>query len=217
MKKTVVGVVKVLMYRKLLLCGLMLAFSNFAIAEEAIAAPELKGGVNESDLYKCEQTLRSVCPNLKLKCLIENSAKHDYCKQAKTLIEQSQSFPDVVENFQNIDVVRMVNLFAKPDYNYLMVGKSGELILPNANVNLEKAPGFLDLKQKYPDAILTGQIIDFPQAVFLTASIQKLLIFQQIINPIDQTEVGYAKILYSFTADGLYQGSAAMRIIPKPY
>lgn len=217
MKKTAVGVVKVLMYKTFLLFGLMLVFSNFAIAEQAIAAPGLKGGVNVSDLYKCEQTLRSVCKNIKLDCLVKNSSKYDFCKQTKILIEKSQSFPNVVENFQNIDVVRMINLSSKLRYNYLMVGNSGELILPNANVNLEKAPGFYDLKQKYPDAILTSQIIDFPQAVFLTASIQKLMIFQQIINPIDQKEVGYAKILYSFSADGIYQGSAAMRIITKPY
>lgn len=218
MKRIVVAAVKALMCKKLIIFWILLLASSLALAAEAIAAPSLKGGINTTELYQCEQALREACgKKISVNCLIANSAKLDYCKQARTLIEYSNSFPNVVENYENIDVVRIIVLAEKPYFNYIMVGGSGELVLANPNVNLENAPGFLDLKQKYPNAILTNQILDFPQAVFLTANIQKLMVFQKIIDPIDEKNVGYAKILYSFTSDGVYQGSAAMRIITTPY
>jgi len=217
MNHRVVGAAKVFMFKLLLIAVWIFLGTLFSFT--LVANPIKKafvGGLDTEKFYICQNKILKHCEEPTLECIDKKTNKLLGCQQFISLIKATKSFPITVENYHNIEVVQgLVISHKKTLYNYFMIGKPGEIVLPSDTLSLARAPGFYNLKKRYPNAKLTNVILGFPEAVFLTRNIQKLLIYQEIIDPALGHSVGYAKVLYSFTTGGYYQGCAIMRIMIK--
>ncbi len=212
MNPVVVVVVKVLMFKRYILLLLLIQPFGILIAQSNVL--QLGSDFEIKNFNQCQQNLLFNCKNKSASCFNTLAPSIPVCQQTAKIIKITDSVPLKVENYGKINVVKSFSL-NDSSINYFIVGNNGEIILPTASITLEQAPGFFELKQLYPSSTLSSRILSFPDAVFLTENIQKLLMRQSIIEPGTLRQVGYAKILYSFSINGQFQGAQVMRIVSK--
>lgn len=212
MRKVVVGAAKAFIPKAAVgAVGLFLLFSIPSAAQETQNL--MLGGFNAQSFNECQEALVKQCPDSSESCLMNQITHTPSCAQTRLLYGLTHLLPVAAENYDNIDVVQLKSLSLPRQINYVIVGKTGEVILPKTDIAMENAPGFLALKTAYPNVQLVAQILDYPQAVFLTENIQQLVLQQPLFNAATQQYVGYVKVLYTFTLDGQYKGQHAMRVV----
>lgn len=214
MKKAVAGVGKVFIPKvATVVAALFLFYSLPSWADNSQTI--LTGGLNAQNFNLCQETLQKECSNTAAQgdCFIKQLTNTQSCAQIQMLYGLTHMLAVAARNYDNIDVVQLKNLTLPQQINYAIIGKSGEIVLPQVNINLENAPGFLALKTVYPQAELLAQMMGYPEAVYLTENIQQLVFAQPLYNAASQKIVGYVKVLYTFTLDGQYKGQQAMRVV----
>lgn len=214
------GVVKVLLYSAtylFLFLGVLLK-SEMTFAAQVTVVPALKTGIDLLNFNACQQGIQRHCATFSESCILATATSYPICQQLLLLIQTTGGWPALVQTYQNVAVVKAYDFADTSNVNFYMVTAEGEIVLPTAQISMQEAPGFLTLKQAYPEAVLTNKVLDYPEAVFLTGNIQELMLDQNIVDPKQNNKsVGFAKVLYRFTLEGGYQGVAVMRVMANPW
>jgi hypothetical protein len=216
MKKVAAVAAKVFKYKKLArnVSGVILFFASLV----SLAQPlyPLPGGINIQSFNQCQIFLSEQCKDSSISCFIVQAAKVNDCSQTLVFLKFTNRLPSAVVNYGNIDVVQTKNPEQANEINYLIVDKSGQIILPQTDLDLTNVPGFLALKNAYPNVIVVAQLLGYPQAVYLSQEAQQLAFLQPLVDMNTQKLIAYVKVLFTFTVDGQYKGQYALRVFAIP-
>ncbi|MFN7096089.1 MAG: hypothetical protein ACK4PR_00795 [Gammaproteobacteria bacterium] len=185
--------------------------SNIPAVTTTASSAGITGSLNMNDLGTCISGLAQANCQRDTNCINSYFSTHNVCNQISSIYNYTGSWPIAVREYSNIWVIKLV------DEKFLLIDGNGKFILPDAALDLEAAPGFLQLKTAYPNAQLADSFEDFPVAVYLSETNNQLLFLQAIISPPCQsvcTPIAIAKVLYGFSISGQYSGASVLRILP---
>ncbi len=171
---------------------------------------ELADGVHLPTLSACVYAAsKQNCGNNAV-CILHFLQTTADCKQGLPIFQALHLLPVNGAVYTNITVLKM------SDGNVAMIDNSGHIVTPITDLDIEYAPGFLDLKSQFPAAKLVGVINNFPADVYLSSTVNQLLFYQNIMDATctaNCTPIAYAKILYEFSIDGDFIDATILRIV----
>lgn len=207
----------------------LFATSLLADSEVVRPVPEFLGGLNVSQIIKCEKIYSKVCPAGKTvmsaqqsACIEKKMAKDKRCIQASK-IRQLIGYPAMeLKKYGPVTVFSFTTMADGIDVFY-MVDSKGQLIPLNTSMDLSKEKNFSSLKEKYPEIALTGFLYWtkinedlFPKTRILPTKNQQLLFKQELRSPdcVACPKVGVVEMAYEFNSKGAYLHAKPLSITP---
>lgn len=185
--------------------------ASSSFESDAVTPPLLANGLDLEAFKACTTGLNAQqCQGNQL-CIAKYLTTQPTCSQIIPLYNFSHQIPADARVYTNVTVVQLAN------GTYLLVDSEGQIIAPITKLNLENAPGFLQLESITQQPKLSPQVQGFPAAVYLSQSSNQLLFLQDIMDATCSTNcqpVATAKILYGFNLHGNFINAKVLRIVP---
>lgn len=214
----------------MIILGVCLFTSSVRAEAEVIKpVPEFLGGLNVSQIIKCEKIYSKVCPAGKSimsaeqwACIEKKMAKDKRCIQASK-IRRLTGYPATeLKKYGPVTVFSFTTIADGIDVFY-MVDSKGQLIPLHTSMDLGGVNHFAELKKSYPEVALTGFLYWtkinenlFPKNRILPNSNQQLLFKQELRSPdcVACAKVGVVEMAYEFNAKGAYLYAKPLSITP---
>lgn len=214
----------------LLTLSALIPLSAHATLQEALYVREFVGGLNLKKVADCEQRYNEMCKTnsgsaisrltKQRACSANLMAKDKECLQASRIRQLSYAPPTQMKRFGDIAVFDVTSLADGVD-SYYMVDKKGNFIAMNTHLDLTSNETFKKLKDKYPEATLTGFLYWtklhenlFPKVYSMPDKTKRLVFKQEVRNGyfVAGEKIGVAHVAYDFDKSGNYMGAKLLKL-----